>query len=234
MRTAEKIAEYQARIRAIEGNRDLSQEAKERLKKTVEREAEGYRTQAVNEFQAAWNGIRLDYRRMSERRAEAAGKAAEKWNWDRLNYLLESVRADARISGSLAELEEKYKRASETGDTHLLRVWATIAPAVAHEKFSQMDRLKTHQFTQAAHRDLERLTYNAELEPIIQAESDLVKRALALKAETDQAVNFYDAAAVRGLFPSGSEILKAMQGIELKQTFDVENGSGYWHLDIRE
>lgn len=234
MKAEQRVRDFETRERGIINNRDLSQEAKTRLLGQLQLEAARNHSEVLADLQADWKAIRQEYKGSEARRAAAATKAAERWNWARLNYVAETVRAEVNRASNLVDLQEKYKKARAVGDDHISRVWSELAPAAAKEKFAALDALAVDRFARAAAADLEKLTYNPEIETLAAAENKLVEKAVALQAETKRVAGYYDRIASTVASPGGREILGTMSGISLKQSFNPENGAGSWTLDVKD
>ena len=82
-----------------------------------------------SDLKREWAKVKSDYAALATERAQAEEKAAAGWDYGRLAYLAETVKAKLAEARSVADVGAAYTQAAKSGDPYTRRAWAENLPA---------------------------------------------------------------------------------------------------------
>lgn len=216
------IGDFQARSQAIERNSDLSPAGREKQRQALVDQALSYKPKALDSLGAEWRQIQKQAQALEAKKAEAAALESARWDYQRLAYLAQNVKAAIQRAHNPGELSEMYDRAKNSRDPHLQRAWAEAAPAAALSRFG--GEIQVSSLATRAAADLQRLTTTPELEAAGEGEAKLAERAIAAHGATMAARDFYAGPPIALGYQAELEFGGLLEGVEIGQRFDPETG----------
>lgn len=181
--------EYQAKRQAIINNGDLSEAGKGKQLAALEAYSQDVMNTTLRELQTMWNYTRgsfADHERLTK---EAQEREAARWDYNRLNYQQEAVKAAIANAHDIQEVKTAYSQARQSGDKHTARAWAEFLAGNVTAKFGA-DIEAVDLLSLAAH-DLAALVNTPELAALNVEGERLAAAAIKLHRETIQAINEY-------------------------------------------
>jgi hypothetical protein len=162
------------------------------------------------------------------RRLELEEQAAKAWDYQRLQYNRGRVEAAIARAQNLAELAELYGQAARSGDLHLRRAWAELAPGQV-ERFGDDGSVSRGDLLRRMAGDLDALTVTPRLRELGAEESkfagDVVKLVEQIRA----------GAEVVGTNPfAPNEFERILEGVKVEQKFDSQKYGFYYSVDFVE
>lgn len=219
------IAGYKSRINDYVNNRDLSEIGKQNGISSVQAEAAGQRSWALTMLKAERARLGAEFKLRKDAFTASEERAAQKWDFNRLNYHSTAIRAkiatlsaqDNVLSGtrSIDTLRNEYQAALKSGDRHLARAWAEIAPPIVLEHFAAGQfRLEAESLTADMRRELDKITWDADCQKAWDKFMELRTDALEFKAAAAEAHAFYEPRSARDIvFGGPSEFTRLSEGV---------------------
>ncbi len=216
-----QVEDFGKRIAAYGVNPELNDVGKAAGTARVRAEANNYRSTAYGLLKAERGRLGTEFQTRKAAFAASEERAAQKWNFERLNYHGRAIEAriktlsaeDNLLSGtrSIDALRTEFNAALKSGDRHLARAWAELAPPLVLECFkgNQLNH-EAELLAKTMSRELDKITWDADCQKAWDYMLELRGDALDFVRAADAATNFYD--------PNGfpyvtSEFVSLKQGI---------------------
>lgn len=214
-KTADYLAGFEQRRRAIQADGLLSGEGKRQKLQAVDLAKSAYRETALAELRRSWRDLRSNFERLTRQRQELETALASKWDFHRLNYESEAFRARVMAALDIQAVIKLYDQAVASGDRHRQRVAAEIGAAVVSEKFSNSD-LSARDLARRMRADLDRLNSTPELLKVSLEFDAVIRQAVDLVQETNMVASVYQ----------DREFLALLRDVKIDREFnpaDLEN-----------
>ena len=217
----DKINEFKARKTQIESNTDLSQEGKKKALATLQQQADTYKATAVKELGISWGALRQRMARNIEAVQAAESKAAQQWDYSRLNYMTQAVKSQVASTANFSEVQKLYGQAMQSGDSHARRVWCEVVGEAVKAKYKDGEAVA---FTKQLQAELNKVITTPEIETLKSEGSEITQRAAELHTQTQQLNNYFygESMGPRAVFGVSTEFENIMQGIQVTQRVDPE------------
>ena len=217
----ERINEFKARKIQIESNTDLSLEGKKKALAALQQQATAYKAAAVQELGINWGALRQRMARNIEAVQAAESKAAQQWDYSRLNYMTQAVKSQVASTANFSEVQRLYMQAMQSGDSHARRVWCEVVGEAVKAKYKDGEAAA---FAKQLQADLNRVITTPEIEALKSEGSEITQQAAELHAQTQQINNYFygDSTAPRAVFGVSTEFENIMQGVQITQRVDPE------------
>jgi hypothetical protein len=238
MTIQQKLNDLQTRINTLKKSGDYSPAYKAKLLAALDVEKSNLKAQALAELGAAWQAVRADYDKLTQAGAELETRAADGWDYARLDYMAKAAKAAIAQAASAGDLGALYNQAQASSDPYTRRAWAELAPEFARSKFGA--NLETGRLERQAARDLQAAIYHnqpGELQALQARWGELIERALSLRTETEAAESMllsYGDINMARIGGTGTEFDRLMTGINLTQRVDPADLCTYTTMTIAE
>ena len=217
----DKLAEFKARKIQIETNTDLSLEGKKKALATLQQQATQYKAAAVQELSISWGALRQRMARNIEAVQAAESKAAQQWDYSRLNYMTQAVKSQVASTANFSEVQKLYGQAMQSGDSHARRVWCEVVGEAVKAKYKDGEAAA---FAKQLQADLNKVITTPEIETLKSEGTEITKQAAELHTQTQQLNNYFygDSMGPRAIFGGKNEFENIMQGVQVTQRVDPE------------
>lgn len=217
----DKINEFKTRKTQIESNTDLSLEGKKKALATLQQQAETYKAAAVQELGIKWGALRQRMGRNLEAIQAAESKAAQQWDYSRLNYMTQAVKSQVANTANFSEVQRLYMQAMQSGDSHARRVWCEVVGEAVKAKYKDGEAAA---FAKQLQADLNKVVTTPEIETLKSEGIEITKQAAELHTQTQQINNYFygDSMGPRAIFGGKTEFENIMQGVQITQRVDPE------------
>ena len=217
----DKINEFKTRKIQIESNTDLSLEGKKKALATLQQQAETYKAAAVQELGIKWGALRQRMGRNLEAIQAAESKAAQQWDYSRLNYMTQAVKSQVANTANFSEVQRLYMQTMQSGDSHARRVWCEVVGEAVKAKYKDGEAAA---FAKQLQADLNKVVTTPEIETLKSEGIEITKQAAELHTQTQQINNYFygDSMGPRAIFGGKTELENIMQGVQITQRVDPE------------
>ena len=217
----DKLIEFKTRKIQIETNTDLSLEGKKKALATLQQQATQYKAAAVQELSISWGALRQRMARNIEAVQAAESKAAQQWDYSRLNYMTQAVKSQVASTANFSEVQKLYGQAMQSGDSHARRVWCEVVGEAVKAKYKDGEAAA---FAKQLQADLNKVITTPEIETLKSEGTEITKQAAELHTQTQQLNNYFygDSMGPRAIFGGKNEFENIMQGVQVTQRVDPE------------
>lgn len=216
-----KIHDLQAKKYAIETSGDLSAEGKKKAMDALNREIEVTRGAMVRELSASWGDLKSKVAANIAQVQAAEAKAAERWDYSRLNYMTQAVKSQVNSAANFEAVKGLYDAAKNNGDNHVRRVWAEIVQEHVATKYRTGEGVALSKQLQA---ELDSVLTTPELDAARAEGSDITRQAAALDVLTKEANSYFYGNKIAGnaIWGISTEFETMTAGLQIKQRVDGE------------
>lgn len=217
----DKINEFKARKLQIESNTDLSLEGKKKALAALQQEAAAYRAAAAQDLGIKWGALRQRMARNIEAMQAAESKAAQQWDYSRLNYMTQAVKSQVANTANFGEVQSLYRQAMQSGDSHARRVWCEVVGEAVKAKYKDGEAAA---FAKQLQAELNKVVTTPEIETLKSEGTAITKEAAELHTQTQQINDYFygDSMGTRAVFGVSTEFENLMQGVQVSQRIDPE------------
>ena len=174
-------------------------------------------------------GRRLRAPEPGVQQAEADRLEADRWNYNRLQYEGEVIKAKIRNIPDLVEAGRYIEDALNSGNIERARAAAEIGPGAIRSRFPGVDGERLAKNTE---KQLERLTTTPEQKAVNDQGHELVTRAVRLSEITQRTRDFY--IPIGGQLWSNDEFVQMTKGVTITPQFHPETLGTSYNLKIDE
>lgn len=216
-----RIAELQAKKHAIETSGDLSSEGKKKAIDALTREVESVRVATVRELSASWGDLKVKMTANVEKVQAAEAKAADRWDYSRLNYMAQAVKTQVNSASNFETVKSLYDAARNNGDAHARRVWCEVVQEHISTKYRTGEGVALAKQLQS---ELDGVLTTPELDAARAEGGDLTRQAADLDAQTKQANTYFYGGKIAGnaIWGDKTEFETMTEGLQIKQRVDAE------------
>ena len=215
--------------RAIENNQDWAPSGKAKKFAELDTQRAQVLDRARVDYAAEMVRLKRTDKELKAKRLEADAKAAQAWDYPRLQYNRGKVEAQIAKAQSLGELAELYSQAARSGDLHLRRAWAEFAPGLIGARFTGDESASRGDLLRRMAGDLDSLTITDELHEVQAQEAklagDVVKLAEQIRAGAS-------AVGSNPFYPN--EFERILEGVTVEEKFDSVKFGTYYSVDLGE
>ena len=217
-----KILELQAKKYAIETSGDLSSEGKKKAMDALNREIEVTRGAMARELSTSWGALKSKMTTNIERVQAAEAKAAERWDYSRLNYMTQAVKSQVNSAANFEAVKGLYDAAKNNGDNHARRVWCEVIQEHVATKYRTGEGVALSKQLQA---ELDSVLTTPELDAARSEGSDLTRQAAALDVLTKQANGYFYGGqlGVNMIYGVKTAFETMTEGLQINQRVDAES-----------
>lgn len=217
-----KIHELQAKKHAIETSGDLSSEGKKKAMDALNREIEATRGAMVRELSTSWGDLKVKMKANVSKVQAAEAKAAERWDYSRLNYMTQAVKSQVNSAANFETVKGLYDAAKNNGDSHARRVWCEVIQEHVAAKYRTGEGVALSKQLQA---ELDSVLTTPELDAARSEGSDLTRQAAALDVLTKQANGYFYGGqlGVNMIYGVKTAFETMTEGLQINQRVDAES-----------
>ena len=207
-KTSESIVSLRGSIRAlqeregqIKNNRDLSDEGRRKALVAWGNERANSEAQAEKSLKFDTDLLRGEYEVWDRKRAKAQNEAGAAWDYSRLAYEGEAVRARVRMVSEnspgedLGAIKALIGQAAGSGDQHRARAWLEIGAAALLDRFGNSDDLELKMAVNSSIREsikqLDVILTTPELTDVEAEHDELTGWAVELKQVVEETGAFF-------------------------------------------
>jgi len=216
----EKLNAFQARRQLIREDRQLSDVGKTTQETRLKNEIDAYRPTAYSILRGDWVRVRREYNLLTVRQRVENEIAAGQWDFSRLNYASDAVRAAVRGAPDLAAIEKQYSQAVAAGDRHAIRAWGEIGVGEIDARFPPGNVDRAH-LTRRMSKDLAAIMETPGLKENNDAGRKLADEILALYNDTQAVSKFYSGNNGM-LWGASDEFIKLASDLKITQKVNPE------------
>lgn len=227
------VLNFKAERANIRENRELSAEGKAAAEKRLKVNVDTYRPIALATLKSDMGYYRKAYKDLEAERDQATEKAADRWDFKKLQYYSDVVKAkianaqteDGVMSKADAiQLIEKEYQASRS-DKHLARVWSELGSAALREKYS--NDLEAVRLARTMSNDMEALMTTPEIEAVKAKETKMANEIIDLVETAKMAGDFFDHDQPGRLFGAPGDFENLISDVKITTTITPEDPEHY-------
>lgn len=217
----EKLTGYNSRLVAIDQDSRYTNAGKAPMIAALREEMLKQIEALPGDLAAEYKAARVQFDKTEQALQQARNAWREGWDYARLNYVTESVRATVNAAHDMQDIEDAYKTAQ--GDKYQIRAWNEIGAPLTHDKFGGV---MAGQFLTEAKRAAEALSNTPEVAKAQQASDAVVKNVLGLRADT---FSIADVIGSAGFGFKSYQVEELGKSIEVSRKFD----GGGWMTTVK-
>lgn len=182
----------------VQNDRNLSDFGRAAKIKKMDELKQAHQAAVLAATKSEIGGYKKRYQELVSREQAANRKAADSWNYERLNYYSNLVKATIERSKAVNPLSKKtpldsvaaeYNKAIDSGDRELARSWAEIGPSAIRAVFGEDKRAAG--IVRQMESDLSNILDTSELVKIRMEGKTLADNILELKAGVENLIPFF-------------------------------------------
>ena len=214
----QQLESYNQKLNQINRDATLSDIGKHSARQAIKEQRENFRTAAYQEAERRYTDAKNKLSRLAERKAEAQNKAAEGWDFERLNYMARAVESTVRQSATIEEVKAVYQSIIEGGDKHARRAWAENVTSEVMKKYPNA-KIGTNDIKRVALAEVDKLTQSPDIIALEKQEAEATAAAIETIKQIEQVARHYSEADI---FGAGNEFYKLIANARIDEKIDVE------------
>jgi len=214
----------QARVN-IKNDRNLSEQGKARASKNLEESISLFRVQALDTLTQEWREYRTRFEDTHARRAAAEQAESERWNYEKLNYELQSVNARLQAFVTLKELGSWLETELNSGNLERARAVAEVVPQFVRHRFPGIEGERV---ARVCERRLAVLLDTPEIQRVREINDMRVKAVLQLVQDTETVRAFFEPAFVW----NGSEFERLIDSVRITRQYHPDEPERFEEITV--